>query len=143
MFRLIIENIQNWVTNNVEFLTNLKEDKALLQEHFSINGELTKIESGVSDFHNHGKSVYLLWFGTNKLVYKPRDLILDVKFQNVLSWYNLKFNKNLYVTNILNRGNYGWVEYIEHLPCTYESDFIQFYTHLGYLLFLLFILKIS
>ena len=50
MFRLIIENIQNWVTNNVEFLTNLKEDKALLQEHFSINGELTKIESGVSDF---------------------------------------------------------------------------------------------
>lgn len=141
MFRLIIENIQNWVTNNVEFLTNLKEDKALLQEHFSINGELTKIESGVSDFHNHGKSVYLLWFGTNKLVYKPRDLILDVKFQNLLSWYNLKFNKNLYVTNILNRGNYGWVEYIEHLPCTYESDFIQFYTYLGYLLFLLFAMR--
>lgn len=141
MFRLIIENVQNWVINNVEFLKHLEKDKSLLHKYFDINEELTKIESGISDFHNHGKSVYILWFGTNKLVYKPRDLTLDVKFQKLLSWYNLRFNKNLYVTDILDRGNYGWVEYVEHLPCTNELDFIQFYTHLGYLLFLLFAMR--
>lgn len=141
MFRLIVENIQNWVTNNIDFLQHLRNDKMLLKQHFRIDGELTKVESGISDFHNHGKSVYILWFGTNKLVYKPRDLILDVKFQKFLKWYNMRTNKNLYVTNILNRSNYGWVEYIEHLPCKNESDFIGFYTQLGNLLFLLFAMR--
>ena len=133
-----------WVTNTCEFLQRLKSDWQKIQQTFhgdSELGQVVKIETSLSDLHNQGKSVLALEFASGlKLIYKPKDLGLAVAFAELVSWLNDRQTlPQLKQMQVLNRSNYGWVEYIEHLPLENSSAAARYYQRAGMLLCLLYL----
>jgi len=153
--RLIATRIDFWVEATAEFLQYLKADKTEIEQvfiHSQINadrvqsqielGKVVEIQSNLSDPHKGGRCVIALTFESGlKLVYKPRNLDLEVAYNELLEWCNqqdvpLPFK----ILKVLNRQTYGWVEYVEQQPCEDEAAARRFYQRAGMLLCLLYTL---
>ncbi len=134
--RLVATAIDLWVEATAEFLNYLATDWYDIEQCFGGETALKQVvavKPGLSDPHNRGRSVIALTFNTGmQLVYKPKDLSLDVAYYNFLEWCNshttlLPFK----VIQVVNRSTYGWVEYVESQPCEDESAARRFYQRSG------------
>lgn len=135
-----------WVSNTCEFLQRLASDWSDIQTTFQSHadlGQVVAIEPSLSDLHHNGHSVIAVTFASSlKLIYKPKDLGIEEAFFQLLAWLNEKeIPQPLKQLQLLNRSNYGWVEYVEHLPCPDEQSAVRFYHRAGMLLCLLYILS--
>ncbi|RUT08300.1 hypothetical protein DSM106972_014680 [Dulcicalothrix desertica PCC 7102] len=144
--RLVATVIDFWVEATVEFLQRLKTDICEIQQiynHSTEVGKATDIKLSLSDPHNCGRSVIILTFESGmKLVYKPRNLELEVAYSKLLEWCNQQaIPLSFKVLKVLNRRNYGWVEYVEQQPCKEEAEAQRFYQRAGMLLCLLYTLR--
>lgn len=121
--RLIATKIDFWVEATAEFLQRLKADLYEIQQLFQSKGlgiedsrtrekfflipnlqssitnsrvgKVIKIKSNLSDPHNRGRCVIALTFESGlKLVYKPKDLSLEVAYNQFLDWCNHHFSRN-------------------------------------------------
>ncbi|WP_327118449.1 type 2 lanthipeptide synthetase LanM family protein [Streptomyces sp. NBC_01341] len=103
---------------------------------------LTEVEAGTGDSHRGGRSVMLLRFADGaRLVYKPRPLAAHRHFDTLVQWFNsLEGTPGLRAPRVLDRGAYGWAEFIEDAPCRSASGTTLFYRRLGALLALLHVL---
>lgn len=136
-----------WVEANAEFLHRFDHDKKHIQQiffHGKEMGRIIGIESQLSDSHHHGRTVMIVKYATGeKLVYKPRDLGIEEAFFQFL----LEINKQcgleipLKCLKLVNRRTYGWVEYVEHLPCKDQDEVSRYYKRAGMLLSLLSMLQ--
>ena len=153
--RLVVTAIDFWVEATAEFLNRLTIDWSDIQQRFWADTPLQQVvalKPSLSDPHNRGRSVIAVKFDTGlQLVYKPKDLGLDVAFYQFLSWCNQQ-GKNyslsspltgethlgsplpFKVLQVLNRFTHGWVEYVESLPCEDEASGKRFYQRSGMLL---------
>jgi len=162
--RLIATAIDFWVEATGEFLERLNVDLSLIQQAFNPSeslegqtirndpGKVIEIKSTLSDLHNQGRSVIALTFESSlKVIYKPKNLGLEVTYCQLLEWCNENFSSEITqgldrlalpfkVIKVLNQGTYGWVEYIEQQPCEEEGSAQRFYTRAGMLVCLLYIL---
>ncbi len=148
--RLIATTIDFWVEATAEFLQRLKTDLPQIQQVFSHSqqpqlanlvpttelGKVLEIEAALSDSHNEHRCVIALTFESGlKLVYKPRDLGLEMVYNQLLDWCNRQgLPLALQVLKVLNYQDYGWMEYVEHLPCADEAAAQRFYQRAGMLL---------
>ncbi|MFN6514132.1 MAG: type 2 lanthipeptide synthetase LanM family protein [Nostoc sp. CreGUA01] len=149
--RLIATAVNFWVDFTAEFVQRLAEDKADIQRIFGqFNsqtadplGKVAEIQTSLSDPHKQGRTVILLTFESGlKLVYKPKDLGMEVGFNQFLDWCNQHSQLlNFKVIQVLNRNNYGWVEYVEHQACIDETAAERFYQRAGMLLCVLYALR--
>lgn len=147
--RLIATAVDFWVEFTVEFLERLVRDKTDIQRTFgsstvlSSSSKVTTIQTSLSDPHKRGRSVIVLTFDSGlKLVYKPKDLGLEAAFNQFLSWCNQHSHLlDFKAIQVLDRNNYGWVEYVEHQPCADEAAVSRFYQRAGMLLCVLYILR--
>lgn len=145
--RLMATAIDFWVEEIADFLQRLQVDIPEIQQIFSPSqpdlGKVIEIKPSLSDPHHQGRTVIALIFESGlKLVYKPKGLEAEVAFTQFLAWCNqqnicLPFK----VLKIFDRSNYGWVEYVEHLPCADQAAAQRFYQRSGMLLCLLHILR--
>lgn len=154
--RLIATTIDFWVEATAEFLQRLKADLSEIQQVHNYPekrseeskvpitqlGKITELKPSLSDLHNRGRSVIALKFESGlKLVYKPKNLGLEVAYNHFLDWCNqhgvpLPFK----VLKVSDHQTYGWVEYIEQLPCEDFAAAQRFYQRAGMLLCLLYAL---
>lgn len=158
--RLVATTIDFWVEATAEFLQRLKADIHQIQQLYQSSaklGKVTEIRSSLSDAHNQGRSVIIFAFESGlKLVYKPRSVDLEAAYNQFLDWCNrqskntsfllLKRNQEnislpFKVLKVLNCQGYGWIEYVEHLPCEDELAVQRFYQRAGMLLCLLYIIR--
>ncbi|MFH9728036.1 type 2 lanthipeptide synthetase LanM family protein [Streptomyces sp. NPDC017254] len=131
-----------------EALERLADDRALLTSGLldTSDGEdpgpLVGIEPGAGDGHRGGRSVMLLRFAHGaRLVYKPRPLAVHRHFNDLVDWYNeLPDSVDLRTLRLLDRGDYGWVEFVDGRPCASEAEVETFYRRQGALLALLHLL---
>jgi type 2 lantibiotic biosynthesis protein LanM len=140
--RLVATAIDFWVEATAEFLNRLATDWSEIEQCFGGDIALKQvmdIKAGLSDPHNRGRSVMTLTFDTGmRLVYKPKNLSLDVAFYQFLKWLNNHATPLTFkVLQILNHSSYGWMEYIEALPCEGEEAVQRFYQRSGMLLCLI------
>ena len=143
--RQLVERIDQWVTFGLEFLRHLCTDLEVIRERFSPEGDpatLTGVAAGLGDSHRGGRSVLIAEFSSGlRVVYKPRDLAVDVHFQELLSWLNERGNHPPFRTlKILDRGTYGWVEFVAEQACTLPHEVRRFYRRQGAYLALLYAL---
>jgi len=146
--RLVCTLISQWIDNISEFIRRLHGDLPEISEIFNEGkdpGKLIKVDPSVSDRHNGGKQVIKLEFESGlKIVYKPKDLSLEKTFFHLLSWFNENdVPYNFKSLKIINRKDYGWVEFAEHLPCRDEEGVKNYYRRAGALLCLLYIFSTS
>ncbi|MEO1347955.1 MAG: type 2 lanthipeptide synthetase LanM family protein [Cyanobacteria bacterium J06635_15] len=138
--------LDNWVTGHLEFLNRLCEDWHDIRVAFSTQtdpGLLVALDSSVGDKHRGNRSVAIAQFSSGlKLVYKPKSLAADIHFQNLLAWLNQRGDHPPLLTQkILNRGTYGWVEYVEFKGCQSSEEIWRFYERQGAYLAILYALE--
>ncbi|MEV4318884.1 type 2 lanthipeptide synthetase LanM family protein [Actinocrispum sp. NPDC049592] len=103
-------------------------------------GDLVEIHTGTGDTHQRGRSVAILRFADGRrVVYKPRSLDLHRHFGGLVSWLNTKvLGLGLRSVDSVTRTGYGWLEFVEHRPCSQVAEVDRFYRRQGALLALLY-----
>jgi len=140
--------VAQWAEVCLEFLERLCADWAAIRGRFSPAGDpglLVDLVGGAGDTHRGGRSVMLARFASGfQIVYKPKSLAIDGHFQETLAWLNSRgCAPPLRTLGILDRGAYGWVEYVEHRGCRSVDEIQRFYQRLGGYLALLYALNAS
>lgn len=145
--RLATTAMHYWVEANAELIQRLAADLPAIRAEFALPDELgvvSGIKSSLSDPHNDGRSVSILTFGNEdfKLVYKPKNVGMDAAFSNLLMWVNERgASLELKALKIIDREQYGWVEFVETAPCQDEEAARRYYERIGMLLCLLYLFE--
>ena len=125
--RLIAIAVEFWAEATAELFGRLAADSQQLAESFNLTMapmQVSGFDISLGDRHRNGRSVVAVELACGqKVVYKPKPLALEAEFNRLLEWCNLRgASPDLKVTTVLDRGEYGWVEYLEHLPCEDEGS---------------------
>ncbi|HZO72767.1 MAG TPA: type 2 lanthipeptide synthetase LanM family protein [Ktedonobacteraceae bacterium] len=144
--RQVTVAVEQWCECNEELLTRLGQDWSAIQSFFCPEreaGALREVVSHLGDRHQNGRAVQLLLFDSGlRLVYKPRSLNVDEHFQALLQWLNERGQEpRLPLLRVLNRGSYGWMEWVEARDCTTHEEVERFYLRQGANLALLYALE--
>ncbi len=134
--RQLVTKVVQTTNAIAEILERLQQDWPALQTTFyqgNHPGALVELSIGAGDTHRQGRSVAILHFaGGQRLVYKPRSLAIDSHFQDLLTWLNQYGAQPPFRTlTILDRHEYGWVEFVAATACTSSDEIERFYQRQG------------
>jgi type 2 lantibiotic biosynthesis protein LanM len=134
--RHAVECADRWFAFASEVLEELAADFDRIREAFAPGedpGPLVQVKGGVSDPHRGERTVLLLRFRSGfRLVYKPKPLALDAAFQELLGWLNDRGATPAFrPLRLLDRGTYGWVEFITPSACASAAEVRRFYQRQG------------
>jgi type 2 lantibiotic biosynthesis protein LanM len=139
--RAVTTTVMQWADASIEFMQRLAQDFDGLREIGPV-GHVVSVTGGVSDPHRGNREVLLVGFDSGlRVVYKPKPLAVDSHFQALLRWLNARGQRPvLRQLTVIDRGDYGWVEYAEAGPCASVAEVERFYRRQGSLLALLHVL---
>ena len=140
-FRTVLEMGNLLIHYIKEVEKNLIRDYEELTQVFDICGKVKKMELNRGDTHRGKKSVAILVFEKNKIVYKPRNLLVDEKFAELTNYISSAIKCKLLLPKVVNKQTYGWQEYIESDICNSEKEVENFYYKMGVYAAIFFILK--
>jgi type 2 lantibiotic biosynthesis protein LanM len=144
--RRLIDYGRSWYGAGKAFFQHLCDDWPEILKRLNNGkdpGRIDKVQMAAGDPHRGGRTVNIIFFKSGlKLVYKPKSLAVDNHFQELLKWLNEKDAKPGFLTlNMLDRGDHGWVEFIEHGSCRTQAEVKRFYLRLGGYLAILYALQ--
>lgn len=135
LLRLISTIVRQWVETSREFIQRLDADLLFIRRAVQVGGQggVVRIEGGFSDPHNGGRSVKIVIFADgSKVVYKPKDLRVDVAWQELVDRLNRASPPvELRTARALARDGYGWTACIEHAGCVAPGEFKTFFKRVG------------
>lgn len=143
--RALIQESGRFIDVCMCLLQRLVDDYERLRQCFfngEDSGEISAIAINLSDPHRGGQRVAKISFSDRyHIIYKPKSLAIDIAFQQLLGTINndaalLPFR----VLQVLDRGDYGWVECVLPAACTDESALREFYERQGMNIALLYML---
>ncbi len=133
--RLWLQQICYWCDATEELLVRFETDRADLSRHFfggAPVGRIIDLEAGLSDPHNHGRTVMLLQVEAGSVIYKPRPGNGEWQWQRLLNWLNVNgFGPRLRTVTVLRRRGYCWMERVESEPCGKRAGACKFFERLG------------
>jgi type 2 lantibiotic biosynthesis protein LanM len=137
--RLAAIVVDSWIDATHELLVRLGADRVAIRASFNVPGELGPVVSlvpSLSDPHNRRRFVVALTFQNGfRLVYKPRDLRLELAFQQLLGWLNAHgLSPAMKTLTVFTRAQYGWVEFVEQASCEGEDAARAYFGRMGTLL---------
>lgn len=146
MTRILCVVCKNTIDYMDEILTHVEDEYACLEQRLGNGnklGKLMKMILGQGDTHNNGRTVAILEFENKKIVYKCRNLGIEEKYHKLIAWMKqeVPFMKDLYIYHIYNCKEFGFVEFVENLPCSDENEVKEFYENMGKLLCVLYSLN--
>ena len=138
--------LNQWAEVCLEFLNRLCDDWKLIRTCFCPEfdpGVLVEVAGGAGDTHRGGRSVMIATFESGfRLVYKPKSLKIDTHFQELLTWLNDRgCEPSLQTMAMLDRGDYGWVEFVAYQSCSTIAELERFFRRHGAYLALLYALN--
>jgi type 2 lantibiotic biosynthesis protein LanM len=145
--RLLAQVTGLWLEGSEEALRRLAGSRSDLQQSFGIEpgAGLEVIQLGLSDPHRGGRAVAILTFGSGdssrKVVYKPKDMQVDLAYQQVLQQLNAASSlPPLRCLTVVSREGFGLMEWVEHRTCSSEEELGRFYANAGRLMAVLHLL---
>ncbi|MGE5235549.1 MAG: type 2 lanthipeptide synthetase LanM, partial [Acidobacteriota bacterium] len=110
--------LSTWVTTTAELLERLRRDLPAITETLCDGvppGGVVEIAPGLSDRHEGGRQVSVLRFRSGSaVVYKPRDVSIEVAFQELLRWLSEAGLQDVPPPlRMLGCEGYGWAELVE------------------------------
>ncbi len=141
--RQIAIRVEQWAASSLEFIERLCHDWEILRDAFfagSDPGPLVGVDCGQGDAHRGGRAVMIAHFACGAaLVYKPRSLAVDRHFYELLEWLNARGSHPAFrKIAIVDRGTYGWEEYVARSACETPEQVERFYQRCGAYLALLY-----
>ncbi|AZK47307.1 type 2 lanthipeptide synthetase LanM family protein [Paenibacillus lentus] len=131
--RVLVENMMKINKNILIVLQRLIKDRQEIEDFFDLKlGNLNDI-SFLGDSHNGGACVLHLKFENNvNVIYKPRNLAVDVGFTQLLGWFNNKqLDQKFKTVRTLNKDEYGWQEYVPYIECANQDEVSSFFQRQG------------
>jgi type 2 lantibiotic biosynthesis protein LanM len=143
--RFLALRAHHWQAEVGEVLARFAQDRAQMPERLGVGSAqavLAEVDAGLSDLHHDCRSVLKLTLSTGEaLVYKPRSAGLDQRYNDLLVWLERRGAPvQLRAIRVLDRGDYGWIEHVPHLPCEDHEGTRRFYQRAGALLCLVHVL---
>lgn len=123
-----------WIATTTRLLNRLEDDLPLLHSELGVakDATVTKIDGPLGDPHNGGDAVSILMMSDgSKVVYKPRSLAQEARVFDLLGWVCNQLATPTQLPTIINRGTYGWMEFVETSPC---NDSERYWSQAGTLL---------
>lgn len=113
----------------------LHRDKSAIRYIFNLKlYDLKSIYLNAGDQHN-GETTAILEFENNeKVVYKPGSLSTTKVYNRLLDWVNIKLNTELKQFEVIDKGTYGWLQFVDDEECKHEKDVKLFFEKAGVLL---------
>ncbi|WP_317447673.1 type 2 lanthipeptide synthetase LanM [Streptomyces collinus] len=145
--RALVRHFRSWTRVRTEFITRLAHDLPTLCRVLPLDvrdlTDVSAIDFGAGDTHNGGQTVALITFSHGqRLVYKPRGLAVEAHVDDFVRWLSgLGTRYPLHPGRILDRGPYGWCEYVSHEPCPTREGAARFYWRHGFYLAVLYLLR--
>jgi type 2 lantibiotic biosynthesis protein LanM len=142
LLRLLATAISLWLEETGEFLRRLAADREDLGHFFGggYPGTVEEISYGLSDPHRGARNVKIVRFASGlRAVYKPRNLKTDIAWSRLTEWMGQHTGVVLRSPRVLERGDWGWAEFISHEPCENAEGVEWFYRRAGHLLCLLYV----
>ncbi|MGW3204252.1 type 2 lanthipeptide synthetase LanM family protein [Streptomyces sp. NPDC001135] len=133
--RQATEALETWVHNGLRFARRLRADlpeisRTLLAGHLPTG--VRGLSFGLGDPHRGGQSVCKVEFTDDGVVmYKPRPLGVEAAFAEVLARFHQESGIPVRVPRLLDRSDYGWVEYLSPAPCRSTRQVAVFYHRMG------------
>ena len=146
--RLLATCCRQWIAATVDLVRRVDRDEDILRSTFNIQEhplEIAAVTPDLSDPHRDGRTVCAIRFRSGEsLAYQPRRLALDVHFANLLEEIDgMRRDIALKRLKVLDRGEYGWMEWIDAAPCADRADVERFYRRAGSLTCLAYVLGAS
>lgn len=133
--RQLTELSDRWVFACAEFLERLVEDWPLIIARFGLDygDSLNASRLAESDPHDSGRRVAVLHFRSGRrIVYKPRSLGVFGAYQELLEAANgWGFSPRFAPQKVLDRNDWGWVQFVNAHTCRSRSQLDAFYRRLG------------
>jgi type 2 lantibiotic biosynthesis protein LanM len=134
--RVVITILDNWVKSSLEVLERWCADLPMIRETFNADreiGTLVSIEGDAGDCHRGGRTVWILACSSGlKVVYKPKSMAVNGHFQELLGWLNERgFSTPFRPMRVLERGDYGWEEFVKPGTCDSREEVAKFYVRSG------------
>jgi lantibiotic modifying enzyme len=128
-----------------ELLRRLAEDRNDLEDCFGCGsplGQVRRVDVGLSDPHDGGRTVALVTFEHGlRVVYKPRPVGLESAYYELVQWWNrVAGGLDLRAARMLPCATHGWAEFIEETPCADEVAARRYYERAGVLICLAWLL---
>lgn len=128
--------MRDFIAGTLELLSRLESDRTGLAEVFGAAGEVTALAPALSDRHNGGRSVAALTFASGvRVVYKPRPVATESAWSAFLGGLKERGLSPAPPTiRFLDRGDYGWAEFVEPVALASEADVDLYFRAAGELL---------
>lgn len=149
--RQLYDSISFWLNNIYNLIKRFERDSIkIIKTFITTNPEqdvnIVEFSNSLSDSHENGKTVVCITFNTgDKIIYKPRSLDIDVTYFETLNWINIHNSESIIpqfkILRIIPKKEYGWVEFIQQLPCKNEDEIKNFYFRAGMHLSLFYLFK--
>jgi lantibiotic modifying enzyme len=127
--------IHQWCESISELLARVDADKQTLSRAFfrgQLLGEIVDLRAGLSDPHNHGRTVTRLRFETGEIIYKPRSGCGENEWFKLVTYLNgASFRPKLTAAQVLCRDGYCWMQEVKFKPCKDQANARRFYERLG------------
>ena len=128
-----------------EIIDNFQKDISILETLINERIQsINNIELGAGDTHNNGKSVSFIEVNNNqKVLYKPHSMRTNDLFNRVIDFINNNGSLSVKLPKInhINRGYYGWQEYVKPSTCYNEEQVFDYYKKIGAFLAVFHVLK--
>ncbi|HUS17384.1 MAG TPA: DUF4135 domain-containing protein, partial [Chloroflexia bacterium] len=142
--RLLATISHGWGAAAAEMLARLDADAALLDASFGGPlGAVMGVEAGLSPPYRGQRRVMSLYFAAGTvLVYKPRDLAIEVAWTGLLAWLNAAGAPLPFlVPAVVNQGTHGWAAFVPPAACPDPEAARRYGPRAGMLLCLAYVLR--
>ena len=144
LYKRMAETTSSFLEFVIEMLERFRTNTKLISDTFfpsqTSRPFLTGIHFGQGDTHQHGKMVVILETNSGKLVYKPRDLTVEIAFRTIEGHFHSApdYLPQRHPKHLHGNG-YAFVEFIDHVPCDSLKDVKAYYHRYGELIALMFL----
>ena len=124
----------------LRFAERWAADRRRLEELCTVEvGELHELTFGAGDSHRGGATVVIVRGEGSRVVYKPRSLAIDIALRGFITELAGDHGSapNVRVPKVMDRGDYGWVEFVAHRFAAGNEELLSFYRGIGHLLALM------
>ncbi|HEX8360142.1 MAG TPA: type 2 lanthipeptide synthetase LanM, partial [Longimicrobium sp.] len=142
--RLLAVRAALWVSTSAELVERARADAAALGERFGGGepGQIVSLRTSRGETHCAGRTVAFVGFASGlEVMYKPRSMKVDLAFYGLLEWLRERgLAPDQRTLRVLDRGEYGWVEFIRPEPLASAEEVSDYYERAGTLLCLAYLL---
>lgn len=142
--RLLDRLVEQWVAAVAEFCERLAADRSALESLAGPFDRVTALDP-LGDPHGGGRVVFGVTFDSGaKVAYKPRDVGIEVTFYEFVDRVTAAESlPDLVTPTCLDRGSYGWMEWIPAAECDGPEEVADYYRRAGALICVLYALNFT